>query len=148
LLSAVAGWRGRRIRVNLPPSLRRLLLSTEKELVEESGLMGRVIDLEAVAAALEPVWVRRIRTSGNRGDSFRLSTSAGTAEVRASVSGIRVDRQETEGVAISVEEPAFAHLLFRGFDAAAERVGTVPNPSLLQVLFPEQDFVVWWADVF
>src|SRR5215207_2703592 len=79
------------------------------------------------------------------GDSFRLSTSAGTAEVRASASGIRVDRQETEGVAILVEEPAFAHLLFRVFDAAAERVGTVPNPSLLQVLFPEQDFVVWWA---
>jgi GNAT superfamily N-acetyltransferase len=149
LLSAVARRRGHRIRVNLPPSLRGLLFSTEKGFVEEFGLMGRVIDLEAVAAALEPVWVRRIRTVGNRGDSFRLSTSAGTAEVQASASGIRVDRQETEGVAISVDERAFAHLLFRGFDAAAdERVGTVRRPSLLRVLFPEQDFVVWRADVF
>ncbi len=149
LLSAVAGRRGRRIRVNLPPSLRRLLLPTERELVEEFGLMGRVIDLEAVAAALEPVWVRRIRKSGNRDDSFPLSTSAGTAEVRVGASGIRVDRQETEGGTISVDERAFAHLLFRGFDAAAdERVGTVRDPSLLRVLFPEQDFVVWRADVF
>jgi predicted N-acetyltransferase YhbS len=149
LLSAVAGRRGHRIRVNLPPSLRGLLLSTEKELVEEFGLMGRVIDLEAVAAALEPVWMRRIRSSGNPDGSFRLSTSAGTAEVGVSASGIRVDRQETEGVTISVDERAFAHLLFRGFDAAAdERVGTVRDSSLLQVLFPEQDFVVWRADVF
>ena len=149
LLSAVAGRRGRRIRGNLPPSLRGLLLPTERQVVEEFGLMGRVIDLEAVAAALEPVWMRRIRTSGNGDDSFRLSTSAGTAEVRVSALGIRVDRQETERVAFSVDERAFAHLLFRGFDGAAdERVCTVPNPSLLQALFPEQDFVVWRADVF
>jgi hypothetical protein len=143
LLSAVAGRRGRRIRANLPPSLRGLLLPDERKLIEEFGLMGRVIDLEALAAALEPVWLRRIKTSGNRGGSFRLSAGAGTAEVRASGSGIRIYRQETEGVAISVEEQAFAYLLFRGFDTAAdERVATVRDPSLLRVLFPAQDFVV------
>ncbi len=149
LLSAVAGRRGRRIRANLPPSLRGTLLPDERELVEEFALMGRVIDSEALAAALEPVWLRRIKTSGNRGGSFRLSAGGGTAEVRASASGIRVDRQGREGEAISLDERAFAHLLFRGFDAAAgERVGTARDPSLLRVLFPEQDFVVWRADAF
>jgi hypothetical protein len=150
LLSVVAGRRGHKIQANLPPSLRGLLFSTEKELVEEFVLIGRVIDLEALAAALEPVWMRRIRTSDNRGDSFRLSTSAGTAEVQVNNSGIRVVRQETKGPTISVDERAFAHLLFRGFDAGAadQRVGTVRGPSLLRVLFPEQDFVVWRADVF
>ena len=50
---------------------------------------------------------------------------------------------------ISVDERAFAHLLFRGFDAAAgERVAAVRDPSLLRVLFPAQDFVVWRADAF
>ncbi len=149
LLSAVAGRRRRRIRANLPPSLRGLLFTEERELIEEFGLMGRVIDLEALAAALEPVWLRRIKASGNRGGSFRLSTGAGTAEVRVSASGIRVDRQGREGEGISLDERAFAHLLFRGFDAAAvERVGNVRDPPLLRVLFPEQDFVVWRADAF
>ena len=64
LLSAVAGRRGHKIQANLPPSLRGLLLSTEKELVEEFGLMGRVIDLQAVAAALEPGRCRRSLASG------------------------------------------------------------------------------------
>lgn len=110
LLSAVAGQSGRRMRANLPPSLRGLLFPDERELVEEFGLMGRVIDLKVLAAALEPVWLRRIKTSGNRGGSFRLSTGAGTAAVWASVSGIRVDRRGTGGRAISVDERAFAHL--------------------------------------
>ena len=149
LLSAVVGRGGNRIRANLPPSLRGLLLPNERELVEEFALMGRVIDPEALAAALEPVWLRRIKASGNRGGSFRLSSAAGTAEVRVSASGIRIYRQGTEGAAISVGERAFAHLLFRGFDAAAgERVAAVRDPSLLRVLFPAQDFVVWRADVF
>src|SRR5215212_7342832 len=116
LLSALIGPHGGRIRANLPPSLRGLLLPHEGELVEEFALMGRVIDAEALAAALEPVWLRRIKTSGNRGGSFRLSSAAGTAEVRVSASGIRIYRQGTEGAAISVGERAFAHLLFRGFD--------------------------------
>src|SRR5215212_8014237 len=96
LLSALIGPHGGRIRANLPPSLRGLLLPDEGELVEEFALMGRVIDAEALAAALEPVWVRRIKASGNREGSFLLSTDAGTAEVRASASGVRVDRQGTK----------------------------------------------------
>ncbi|MDP9440562.1 MAG: GNAT family N-acetyltransferase [Actinomycetota bacterium] len=149
LLLAAAGRRGNRIRANLPPSLRGLVIPTEGELVEEFALMGRVIDPEALVAALEPAWLRRMETSGSRGGSFRLSTRAGTAEVRASFSGVRVYRQETEGVRTSLGERAFAHLLLRGFDAAAgERVGTVRDPSLLAALFPEQDFVVWRADAF
>ncbi len=149
LLSAAAGRRGNRVRTNLPPSLRGPLLPAGGELVEEFALMGRVINPEALAAALEPAWLRRMETSGSRGGSFRLSTRAGTAKVRASSSGVRVYRQETEGVRTSLGERAFAHLLLRGFDdAAGERVGTVRDPSLLAALFPEQDFVVWRADAF
>jgi hypothetical protein len=146
VLSAVAG--RRRMRANLPPSLKGLF-PDEGEVIEEFGLMGRVIDLEALAAALGPVWLRRIEASGNRGGSFRLSTGAGTVEVRASASGIRVDWQGTEGAAISVDERGFGRLLFRGFDAgAAERLDDVRDAALLRTLFPQQDFVVWRADAF
>ncbi len=146
LLSAVAG--RRRTRANLPTSLKGLF-PDEGEVIEEFGLMGRVIDLEALAAALEPVWLRRIEASGNRGGSLRLSTGAGTVEVRASASGTRVDRQGAEGAAISVDERAFGHLLFRGFDAsAAERLDDVRDAAPLRTLFLQQDFVVWRADAF
>jgi hypothetical protein len=56
----------------------------------------------------------------------------------------------TGEVANALNERAFAHLMFRGFDAAAteERIGAGQNPSLLRALFPEQDFVIWRADAF
>lgn len=115
----------------------------------EVGLMGRVTDLAALAAALEPVWLERVRSSGSRGGSFRLSTDAGCAEVRVSASGIRVGTQMDGDAAPLLDERAFAHLLFRGFDGAAgDLIGAQPNSSLLRVLFPEQDFVIWRADAF
>jgi hypothetical protein len=112
--------------------------------------MGRVLDLEGVAAALKPSWLDRVRASGTRGGSFRLSAAnAGGAEVWVSALGVRVNRQEREKAAISLNEGAFAHLLFRGFDAAAdERIGADQDLTFLRVLFPEQDFVVWRADAF
>jgi hypothetical protein len=52
-------------------------------------------------------------------------------------------------VAPLLDERAFVHLLFRGFDgSASDFIGAQPNSSLLQVLFPEQDFVIWRADAF
>jgi predicted acetyltransferase len=149
LLSAVAARRSGRLRVNLPPSLRTLLRPGEAQIVTESGLMGRVIDLQALTATLRPMWLGRVRTSGTRGGCFRLSTSAGTARVSVSTSELRLDRQETEKGEGSLNEGSFVHLLFRGFDGVAdERLDADPDPSLLRVLFPEQDFVVWRADAF
>ncbi len=149
MLSAAAGRRGNRVRTNIPPSLRGQLLPAQGEVVEEFALMGWVIDPEAVVAALRPAWLARVRASGDLGGSFRISTGAGPAEVRADATGIRVQPEETQGAEVSLDERAFAHLLFRGFDAAAgERVGAVRDASLLRILFPEQDFVVWRADAF
>lgn len=149
LLSAVAVRCGHRVRGKLPPSLRTLLRPGEAQIVKESGLMGRVIDLEALAATLKPVWLGRVRASGSRGGSFRLWTSAGTAEASVNASELRLDWQETEKAAISLNEGLLAHLLFLGFGGAAdERIGANQDPSLLRVLFPKQDFVVWPADAF
>jgi hypothetical protein len=53
-----------------------LFRAHEADLTSEFGLMGRVLDVAALAAALEPVWIRRVRDSGIRGGSFYLSTSA------------------------------------------------------------------------
>src|SRR5215210_2263528 len=97
LLSAAAARGGGRIQGHLPPSLiRTLFRPDEREVAGEFGLMGRVMDLVALAATLEPVWLERMRSSGARGGSFRLSTDAGHAEVRVSASGIRVGTQ-TDG---------------------------------------------------
>jgi predicted GNAT family N-acyltransferase len=149
LLWAAARRCGHRIQGNLPASLRTLLRPDQTQITKEAGLMGRVLDLEGVAAALKPAWIDRVRASGTRGGSFRLSAAhAGGAEVWVSASGVRVDRQEREKAAISLNEGAFAHLLFRGFDAAAQRIGADQDLTFLRVLFPEQDFVVWRADAF
>ncbi len=149
LLSATAARGGGRIRGHLPPSLGTVFGPDKREVVGEFGLMGRVTDLTALAAALEPVWLERMRSSGSPGGSFRLSTDAGCAEVGVSSSGIRVGTQTGGDAAPLLDERAFAHLLFRGFDGAAgDLIGAQPNPSLLRVLFPEQDFVIWRADAF
>jgi hypothetical protein len=150
LLWAAARRCGHRIQANLPPSLRTLLRPDQTQITKEAGLMGRVLDLEGVAAALKPAWLDRVRASGTRGGSFRLSAAhAGAAEVWVSASGFGVDRQEREKAAISLNEGAFAHLLFRGFDDAADqRIGADQDLTFLRVLFPKQDFVVWRADAF
>ena len=148
LLSATAARGGGRIQGHLPPSLRTVLRPTEREVVGEFGLMGRVIDLVALAATLEPVWLERMQSSGSLGGSFQLSTNAGCAEVRVSSSGIEVDTQTDSDVAPLVDERTLTHLLFRGFDSSARDFIGAQNSSLLRVLLPEQDFVIWGADAF
>jgi predicted N-acetyltransferase YhbS len=148
LLSAAAARSGGRLRAFLPPSLRPLFQAHEREITPEFGLMGRVLDLPALAAALEPVWLRRVRESGGRGGSFRLATSVDSAELRVSAEEVRILRGVSEP-AHALGERAFAHLLFRGFDEEAEeRPGVGQDSSLLRTLFPAQDFVVWRSDAF
>ena len=137
------------MRASLPPSLITLFRPHEADLTSEFGMMGRVLDLAALAAALEPVWIRRVRDSGVRGGSFYLSTSAGGAEVRVSDAEVRLGPSGSGEPVDALGEGGLAHLLFRGFDGAAgERFGARPDASLLRTLFPEQDFVVWRADAF
>ena len=70
LLSAAAVRSGGRLQAFLPPSLRTLLRAHEGEVTSEFGLMGRILDLPALAAALEPTWLRRMRKSGGRDGIF------------------------------------------------------------------------------
>ncbi len=109
LLSATAA-RGGRIKGHLPPSLRTLFQPDEREVVDDTGLMGRAIDLGALVATLEPVWLRRMQSSGSPGGSFQLSADAGRAEVRVSASGIAVDTQTDGDVAPLLDERAFFQL--------------------------------------
>jgi predicted N-acetyltransferase YhbS len=148
LLSAASARSGGRLRTFLPPSLRTLFRAHEGKITPEFGLMGRVLNLPALAAALEPVWLRRVRGSGSRGGSFRLATSAGNAELRVSAEEVRI-LHGTGEPAHTLDERAFAHLLFRGFDEnAEEHLGAGQDLSLLRTLFPAQDFVVWRSDAF
>jgi hypothetical protein len=106
LLSAAVTRGGGRMRGHLPPSLRTVFQSDEREIVGEFGLMGRVMDLAALAATLGPAWLERLRSSGSRGGSFRFSTAAGRTEVRVSASGIQVDTQTDGDVAPLLDERA------------------------------------------
>lgn len=148
LLSAAAARGGGRIQGHLPSSLRPLFQPSEREMAGEFGLMGRVIDLATLVAALEPAWLQRVRSSGSRGGSFWLSTDTSRAEVRVSASGIQVGTQEDGEVAPLLNERTFAHLLFHGLDETAVHLGVQADSDLLRVLFPEQDFVIWRADAF
>ena len=148
LLSSACSRRGGRLRAFLPPSLRTLFLPREAEISNEFALMGRVLDLRKLVAALEPSWLRRVREAGGREGSFRLAARQDNVEVRVSAEGVRLRESADEG-AYALDEGSFAHLLFRGFDAAAEeKLGGGYDVSLLRALFPEQDFVVWRADAF
>jgi hypothetical protein len=145
LLSAAAVRSGGRLQDFLPLSLRTLLRAHEGEVTIKFGPMGRIFDL---AAALEPTWLRRMRNSGGRDGTFQLATSVGSDEVRVNAKEIRII-QGIGDPANALDERAFAHLLFRGFDEDAEaRLGVGQDLSLLRTLFPEQDFVVWGSDAF
>jgi predicted N-acetyltransferase YhbS len=138
LLTAAASRRGGRLRAFLPPSLRVLFRPRETEVTSDCGLMGRVLVLAALAATLEPVWIRCVRESGTRGGSFYLSTSAGRAEVRVSDEEVGLGPSGSGEPADALGEEDLAHLLFRGFDdAAGKRFDARPDSSLLQTLFPE-----------
>jgi len=126
-----------------------LFLPGEVQIKTEFGLMGRLTDLGALVAAMEPVWLQRVRQSGCRGGSLHLATSAGRTQVQVSDSGVRIDEREDDYAVDPLVEGDLAHLLFRGFDAVGEeRLGAREDASLLRTLFPAQDFVVWRADAF
>ena len=121
-------------------------------MISEPGLMGRTINLTELVRTLEPLLCERLREAGECEGSFILSTSAGRVEVRIQNEEIQVNELAatvTAEATPSLDEGAFAHLLFHGFDERAGNViGDASDAPCLRVLFPEQDFVIWPADAF
>ena len=112
--------------------------------------MGKAINLADLLGVLLPLWRERLRAAGGCKGRFILSISAGRAEVRILSEEIQVNELPaavTPEATSSLDEGAFAHLLFHGCDERAGRIDVVGIPCL-RVLFPEQDFVIWSADAF
>src|SRR2546421_2983792 len=150
LLAAISMQRGGQLQGQFPPSLRAVFLPGEADTLPESGLMGRAINLAELLRVLEPLWRERLRAASGCEGALILSTSAGRAEVRIQNEEIQVSElpaAQTPEATPSLDEGAFAHLLFHGCDERAGRIDVVGIPCL-RVLFPEQDFVIWPADAF
>jgi predicted acetyltransferase len=132
-----------------PPSLRTIFLPGEYGIVPDPGLMGRVINLAELLHVLEPLWRERVRKAGVREGAFFLSTSAGPAAVQVTEGQLQIDLLSDAAEVSLLDERELAHLLFHGFDERAYHVlGKRRDSPFLQVLFPEQDFVIWQADAF
>lgn len=149
LLTTLAMQRDGQLQGLFPPSLRTIFLPGEFGVVPEPGLMGRAINLAELMHVLESLWRERVQDAGIREGILCLSTSAGRAVIQVTNGHLQVNVQSVAEEAPHLNEREFAHLLFHGFDARAQRhFGKRPDSSFLQVLFPEQDFVIWQSDAF
>lgn len=152
LLVAIAMQYDGQLQGQFPPSLRDIFLPREANTIPEFGLMGRAINLAELAHMLESLWRERLREAGGSEGAFTLSTSAGRAGVRVQneqIQVIELPAAAAPETTPSLDEGAFAHLLFHGCDErAGSTIGDVVNMPYLRVLFPEQDFVIWQADAF
>ena len=114
--------------------------------------MGRGINLAKLLQVVEPEWRDRVREAGTSEGALWLATSSGYAEMQVIGGKLQVNvlrAAEVREAMPSLNEDQFAHLLFHGFDKRAEHIiGEQLDQSLLRVLFPEQDFVIWTADAF
>ncbi len=149
LLAAAAQEQQGRFYGQFPPSLREdLLYPDEYELVAEPGLMGRVLDLDVLVQALEPLWLERLRASQIHEATLHLASSVGPAAIELRHERLLV-RPEPPGAALQpLTEGEFAHLLFYGVNEDAAFALNRPDAALLQALFPRQDFVIWQSDAF
>jgi ribosomal protein S18 acetylase RimI-like enzyme len=148
-LAAASMRRDGQLQGQFPPSQWTVFYPGEFEIVPEFGLMGRVINLAELLHALQPMWRDLVQKAGMSQGALSLSTSAGSAEIQVTNGNIQV---ETQGIAETVpalNELEFAHFLFHGFDKHAKNlIEDRMDTSLLRVLFPKQDFVIWQADNF
>jgi predicted N-acetyltransferase YhbS len=149
LLSAVATPTNGRLQGHLPPSLAPLIPDEERETVGEMGMMGRVVDLAALLRTLGPLWRAGLQETALPPGGVVLVTSGGCAAIRGDPTGLQIDPTASAVGESALNESELAHLLFRGFDEAAEALfDGRPEGPLLRVLFPVQDFVFWQADAF
>lgn len=149
LLGAAATGTNGRLQGHLPPSLETLFATEERQAVGDTGLMGRVVDLDSLLHVLQPLWHQRLGGTMLPPGTLVLATSGGGAEIRASATGLQIQRTGAAAAEQPLNEEELAHLLFHGFDdAAAELFDGRPEQPLLRALFPPQDFVLWPADAF
>ncbi len=149
LLTAASRERNGQLEGRLPPSQRAIFLPDEFEIFSDFGLMGRAMNLTGLISALEAMWQDRIREAGVSKGSFQLSTRAGRIIVQVSKGSIRTSMKSVDEMVPPLNEREFAHLLFQGVDEHTRTfIENRPDASLLQVLFPKQDFAIWQADTF
>ncbi|MBV9356733.1 MAG: GNAT family N-acetyltransferase [Chloroflexi bacterium] len=139
LLGRLAQRLGARLEARVPGSLFAIFRPEEPALRIDTGLMGRVLDVDALVGALRPLWEARLLAVGLAGAELALQTSAGERRVQVGAAGLPVVR---------VSEAQLAHLLFHGADASAGWLPPGAEAELLRALFPPQDFVMWPADDF
>ncbi len=144
LVGAAAASTEGRLRAHLPSSLYGALAPQAHEIVLESGLMGRVLNLPALVRML----ASRMSECGAAG-VLQLATSAGAATVQVDADEMTLERATGSAQDDPLGEAALAHLLFHGFDSeAGDLLGDRTDAALLKRLFPAQDFVLWPADDF
>lgn len=149
LVVRAAQRRRNHVQARLPPSLLEVIPESERDVEDDSRFMGRVLSLEVLVRALEPVLLRRLEAAGLRNGAVCLATSDGTAELRLGEGRVELDRRPTRDMRACLNEGDLAHLLFHGFDPmATELLDGRSDTELLRTLFPAQDFVVWPADAF
>lgn len=149
LLAAASIRRNGQLQGQFPPSQWTVFYPGEFEIVPETGLMGRVINLAELLHSLKPMWRDLVHKAGMSQGAFSLSASAGSAKVQVTNRNIQVATQGVAKTVLALNELEFAHLLFHGFDERAKNlIEDRMDTSLLRVLFPKQDFVIWQADSF
>lgn len=131
LLSRVAERRGRVFQTHLPCSRLDVFYPDERALVGESGLMGRVLNVQSFVETVQPIWAQRLQDAGVPGARIRLDTSAGSRELNMGDGSLMLP---------PLKEEQLADLLFHGRDQTAG--------DIRDILFPAQDFVLWPADDF
>ena len=131
------------VRGHLPPSLYGLFPPEDRGIVDAPGLMGRILNADALARSLS-------QPAGQPGTSLRqctihVLTSSDPVEI-----SLPLPAAETAGdAAIVLTEEEFGQLLLHGYDTTAgELLGGRLDHARLHAMFPEQDFVIWQADAF
>jgi hypothetical protein len=123
LVESVATRHSGEIDAQLPPSLYEVFPRPARQTRQVAGLMGRVLDLEGLLTALEPVLMQRAPAAGRVESALSLATD--------------------------LTERDRGHLLFHGYDElAAQRLDSRHDADVLKALFPAQDFVIWPSDAF
>ena len=149
LLAQLSAQQHRPLQGHFPPSQRPIFRPGEFAIHPATPCMGRVINLAALIQALEPQWNERTQAARTPARSLILATGSGQKVLDIRNAHIQASIPHGAVAAPLLSERELAHLLLRGFDVSATKLlGDRPDESVLRTLFPEQDFVIWLADVF
>ena len=132
----------------VPEALRSVFYSGEVTLLPDTSFMGLTLSMAALVDLLRPQWMLRLQQGGVTQGELNVATSAGS--VRVNLTGTAIQREQRSPQQPELlSAPAFAHLLFFGWDQEAKGLlGARSDEGLLQALFPAQDCTIWQADEF